>query len=199
MTRTKSFATVAMLVAACLTLSQCGGSKPPAPPRDMNFKRFQPIMLNVGKIDIIEEYRSPMREPYVEHLLPVTPTEAMRKWTEDRLRVAGMDKTLQVIIKEASVTSSALPKPEGMKGMVSLGNDRRYDAKLTVEMRVYGDGAMSEASIEVSADQMVTIPESASLAERDAAFRRMIFDMMETMNATLEKNIYQYFGNHIVY
>jgi hypothetical protein len=27
----------------------------------------------------------------------------------------------------------------------------------------------------------------------------MIFDLMETMNATLEKNIYQYFGNQIVY
>jgi hypothetical protein len=189
-----------LLLALAVCLSGCGGSSAPKGiPRDMNFKRYQPIMMNVGKIDIFEDYQSPRREPYVEHLLPITPAEAMKKWVDDRLRVAGMDKALHVIIKDASVISSPLPKPDGVSGLVSLGNDRRYDAKLTVDMRIYGSGAMSEASIEVTATRSITIPESASVNERRATFHHMIFELMESMNAALEKNMFQYFGNHIVF
>ncbi len=190
--------TAALLTCAALTLANCG-SKPAPIPREVNFKRYQPIMLNVGKIDFIEEYKSPMRDPNVDHLMPVTPTEAMKKWTDDRLRVAGMNKALQVIVKDASVIATPLPKPGGLQGVVSMGNDRKYDAILNVEMRIYGDGAMSEASIEVTATQSITISETATLNERDAMYRRMVFNLMETINAQLEKNMFQYFGNYIVF
>jgi hypothetical protein len=194
----RRFATT-LLAMAVLLLTACSSGAPPAAPKSIGFKRYQPIMMNVSKIDVLEEYRAPMRNPNVEHLLPVSPAEAMQTWVKDRLRVASTEKSMQVIIKDASVISTPLPKPEGVAGIVNLGNDRRYDARLNVEMRIYGDGAMSEASIEVSATRTINVNERVSVHEREAIFRRMIFYLMETMNAALEKNMFQYFGNHIIF
>lgn len=190
-------------LAACMTallalvVTSCS-NPPPAIPRDMNFKRYQPMMMDVGRIEFFEDYQSPRREPYVEHLLPITPTEAMKKWVEDRLRVAGTNKALHVIVKDASVVSTPVYE-ESAADALTLGKTRRYDAKLSVEMRIYGEGAMSEASIQTTATRSITIPESASLHEREQRFRRMIFELMETMNAALEQYTHQYFGSYMVY
>jgi hypothetical protein len=179
-----------------MILAACQPVNPPAPP-PLSFTRYQPIYLNVAKIDIIEEYKSPMQPPNVEHLLPTSPTEAMRIWVRDRLRATGNAKTLQITIKDASVIATPLPQPGGIEGFFTNSQDKRYDAKLDVEMRIYGGEAMSEASIEAVATRSITVAVKASVAERQAIFRRMIADLMESENAELEKNIYQYFGNSI--
>ncbi len=162
--------------------------------------RYQPIYLDVANIEFVEEYKSPMRSPYVEHLIPYSPSEAMHIWVKDRLRTVGLDKTLQVIIKDASVIATELPKPDGITGFFTDSQDWRYDAKLDVEMRIYGEGAMSEASIDVSATQSTTISEKASALPSAKPFSAsMIADLMESANAELEKNMFKYFSKYISY
>ncbi|MDE3060969.1 MAG: hypothetical protein KGJ06_08150 [Pseudomonadota bacterium] len=187
-----------LLPALLLLITACQPS-PPAPPPEIGFTRFQPIYLDVAKIDIVDEYQSPMKSPNVEHLLPVSPAEAMHVWVRDRLRAVGTGRSLQVIIKDASVTVTALPKPGGMQGFFTVSQDKRYDGRLDVEMRIYNGGAMSEANIEATVTRSITMSERVSLAEREALFRRMIYDMMEEMNAEMEKQMYTYFGNYISY
>lgn len=186
------------ILAFTMLLAACVSTPPPAPPLD--FKRFQPIYLDVAKIDVVDEYKSPMRAPNVEHLVPISLSDAVHMWVADRLRAAGRDRSLQVIIKEGSIIATDLPKPTGLTGLMTISQDKQYNAKLTVEMRIYGPAsAMSEANVEATATRSITMPENASAATRDALFRRMIFDMMETMNAELEKNMFMYFGNYINY
>ena len=175
-----------------LTLLLCGCYNAPPPPPlpqalEINFRRYQPIYLNVTSIEIVDEYKSPMRAPNVEHLMPYSPAEAMHIWTRDRLRSVGADKTMQVIVKDASVVAVDLPKPGGVEGAITISQDKRYDAKLSIEMRIYGGGAMSEANIDVTATRSVTIPENASVAKREAVFRKLTYDLMDMMNAELEK------------
>lgn len=181
---------LAVLLAACST------SGPP-PGKEMSFTRYQPIHVDVENIQIIEEYKSPMRDPNVEHLLPVSPAEAMRIWVKDRIRAVGGTKTLEVIIKDASVVSTQLPGA-GVD-VFTNSRDRRYDARLAVEMRIYGGRAMSNVSIQVHANRYLAISEKASLAEREAIFRKMIADLMESINGQLEKNMFAYFKDYIVY
>ena len=166
-----------------------------SPKGDLNFTHYQPISLDVSNMDIVEDYKSPMHTPNVEHLMPISPAEAMRIWVKDRLRAVGFDKTLQVVIKDASVISTPLPLADG-----SESRNRKYDARLEVELRIYGSGrAMSEASITVAVTQSNNISESASLAERKAIYRQMIFDLMDSANAELEKQIFKYFTRYINY
>lgn len=175
---------------------------PPGLPRppELTFTRYQPIYLDVANIDIVEEYKSPMRDPYIEHKLPISPVEGMRSWVQDRLRASGAEKSLQIIIKDASVTSSEMPLPEGEEPSMLYENMmRRYVAKIDVDLRVYGSGAMSEAHINVIATQIMTMDERTTIEERKYRFQRMMHDLMELANAELEKQIFKHFVRYIMY
>jgi len=180
----------AFLVFVILLLAGC--SSEPVEYQPLTFTRYQPIYIAVSSIEIVEEYKSPMRPPYIEHLIPYSPAEAMRIWTRDRLRTAGGSKTMQIIIRQGDVTTTDIKS-----GGLSLGSNRRYDARLEVEIRIYGQGVISEASAYVNATRNMTLPGSAADATRNRAFRKLIADMMEEVNAEMERNLFQYMGNYI--
>lgn len=186
------------LIVGMGTLAACTKNTVRFPP--LSFTRYHPIYLNVSNIEFVEEYKSPLGAPNVEHLMPYSPFEAIKIWTKDRIRAVGNDKFLQIIIKDGSVKEAPLSTPEGIKGLLTISQDRRYDAILDVELRIYGGNrAMSDANVHVIAKRSITMSEDASAYTRDAEFRRMIADMMMTMNAELEKNMYQHMGSYINY
>ena len=189
---------IIFLPALLLSLSGCEHPGPPLPP-ELSFTKYQPIYLDVGSIDFADEYQSPMAPPNVEHLIPYSPAEAFHIWIKDRLRAVGTNKSLQVIIKDASVLSTPIQQPD--TGLIpSVHNSNRYDSRLEVEMRIYSSNdAMSLASVHATATASITIDEKASLAERSTIFRKLISTLMENLNAEMERNIYQYFGNYINY
>lgn len=187
------------ILAGVLALGSCTQETPvDFPP--LTFVRYQPIYLNVSSIEFVNEYKSPMKSPYVEHLMPYSPEEAMRIWVKDRIRAVGSNKILQVIIKDGSVVASELHKDSSWEDFFTVDLDRRYDAKLDVELRIYGtESALSEASVHVKSDSSMTLSENASAWRQNAMYRQMIGQMMEKVNAELEKNIFTYMGNHINY
>lgn len=189
--------TLCILLCAALAAAGCQSEGPVESP-PLTFKRFQPIYMDVASIVYVDEYQSTFAPPNVEHLMPYSPAEAMRIWVKDRIRAVGGSKTLQVIIKDGSVVEVPLRKDSKTEDLFALNRDKRYDAKLSVEMRVYGDeSAISESSVSVSASRSITIPENASASKRDFLYRQMITQLMETVNAELEKNIFQYMANNV--
>jgi hypothetical protein len=180
-------------------LASCRSSQPvDFPP--LTFKKYAPIYLNVASIQVIDEYKSPQQEPYVEHLLPYSPEDAMRIWVKDRIRAVGLDNTLHVIIKDGSVKATTKKAENSFSQFLTIDQNRSYDMKLEVEMRIYdGVNALSKASVRAKATRMRTMPRDASVMERNAQFRAMIADLMESLNAELEKNIFMHMGNYISY
>jgi hypothetical protein len=178
------------LIAACAT---------PAPqaPQEISFSQYPVMNVDVGNIEVIEAYNPPLAPPNIEHLMPYSPAAAMKIWVKDRLRATGSDKLMQVTIVDASVTESKLPKTKGIQGLFTNDQDRRYDGRLEVEVRIYGNAALSEADTSVTVTRSITIPENASVNSRRAAYMQMVKDMMEMMNAKLEKNMLGYMGNYI--
>ncbi len=187
-----------LILFGALVLSACQSSSP-VDYKPLSFTHYQPIYMAVSNIEQVQEYKSTMRPPYVEHLLPYSPAEAMDIWVKERLRPVGGNQRVQLIIKDGSVMAYDLPKQPGFKGFITNEQDKRYEAKLEVEMRVYGEGAMSEASINVSAARSITVPEKASARERNVIYRKLIADLMESVNAEMEKNMYMYLSNYISY
>jgi hypothetical protein len=183
------FASALLLVSACETQVPAGPS--------LNFKRYQPIYMNVATIEVVEDYKSPNRAPNVEHLMPYSPADAVHIWVKDRLRATAQDKKLEVIIKDASVIDSTPPEPDGFAGVFSIGQTHNYKARLEIEFRIYGAAALSEASINVVATRDLSMSGNASAATRNLYFREMIFDMMTVVNAELEKNIFEHLGSYV--
>jgi hypothetical protein len=192
--------TYPLAVLAALALTSCANPPEVARVAAPSFAQSTPFSLDVADVQIVEEYQSPLRAPNAEQLFPTTPAEAMKSWVHDRIRAAGTDGQLSVIIKNAAVIETTLPKTQGLKGTFTNDQEARYDATLTVEMRVYKrGGAMSDASLSVTATRSQTVPEKASAYERDRIFNQILTDLMTSINAELEKNIQQYFGAVLVY
>lgn len=189
---------VALLFCA-LALSSCGDEGPvDFPP--LTFVRYQPIYFNVASIEIVNEYKSPMRSPNVEHLMPYSPEDAMRIWVKDRMRAMGADKVMQIVIKDASVVAVEIHKDNSIEDFFTIDQDRRYDAKLDVEFRIYGNSsALSEANMHLKVQKSITMSENVSQWRRNLLFRQMIGELMENANAELEKNIYTYFPGYVNY
>lgn len=186
------------LFALLFLLTACGEVNPPSYPAP-SYRQYQPIYMKVSSIEVVEEYRQPMRLPNVEHLMPYSPADAMQIWAKQRLKASGGSRTMQVIIKDASVVQKDLPTKGGISGLLTVEQDKQYDARLEVEMRIYGDAALSEASVNVVANRMMTMSESASVADREVKFQQLLKDMMQTTNAELEKNIHQYLNAYVDY
>ncbi len=178
-------------------VAACSSPTPPINQQPINFSQYAPINVDVARIDLIEEYKSPFAAPNVEHLMPYSPADAMALWVKDRLHATGHDKILQVTIKDAAVKSTDLPKTKGLTGLFTNDQDKRYDGRLEVEMRIYGDQPMSLADTSVVITRSITIPENASVNYRKSAYLQMVQDMMKMLNDKLESNMRSYMGNFI--
>ena len=189
---------VVLMLAALSLVSACSTPKPVSTP-ELNFTQQPVIKLDVTKIEVIEAYKSPFASPNVEHLMPYSPADAMQIWIKDRLRATGSDKMLQITIVDAPVIAKDLPKTKGITGLFTVDQDKEYNARLEVEMRVYGTEALSEATTSVSVTRSISIPENASADSRKSAYTLMIQDMMKTINEKLEQNIRSYLGKYIQY
>ena len=187
-----------LLLCFVFLLAACQPTATSNPSQVLSFTRYQPIFLNVATIEVVDEYQPPGLPPNIEHLMPYAPSEAMHIWVKDRLRAAGLNHSMQVIIKDGSVVAKNLPTPGGVQGLFTLSQNRQYDARLAVEMRIYGEGrAMSEASIQAVVTRSVTVREDISPADREKVLRRLTWQLMEAMNAQLEKTMFEYFGPYI--
>lgn len=172
--------------------------KPPVELPPLSFKQYLPIHMAVADIQVVEEYKSPQQLPNVDHLIPYSPTEAMQIWAEQRLRAVGSQNKLEIIVKEGSVKVYQLPSEQHWSSLFTGMPDKRYEAVLDVEVRVYEpNAAMSNASVRVNAKRSIIINDSATVLERDAAFRQLINELMTMINAQLEKNMFQYMANYI--
>jgi len=180
-----------------LGLAACSSSAPVPNTQPLSFTQYPPINIDVARIDMIEEYKSPFSAPNVEHLMPYTPADSIILWVKDRVHATGHDKILQVTIKDASVKSIDLPKTQGLTGLFTNDQDKKYDGRIEVEMRIYGDQPMSVANTSVVITRSITIPENASPNTRKAAYTQMVQDMMKMMNDKLESNMRSYMGNFI--
>ncbi|MDX1975530.1 MAG: hypothetical protein SFT92_07640 [Rickettsiales bacterium] len=164
-----------------------------------SFRQYQPIHMAVSSIEFVEEYKSPMRDPYVEHLMPFSPADAMRIWVRDRMHAVGGEKTMRIIIKEGSVKEKSSSNPLTMMNVFGNSSDSKYEAKLEVELRIYGESPIAESTVTVNALRKAETRERDSAASRDEAYKRMITELMNTANAELEKSIYQSLSSYISY
>lgn len=157
------------------------------------------IYLDVASINVQNESEPKLSAPYVGHLSPVTPELAMQNLVNDRLKASGRNKNLVALIKKAEIIEEKLPVTQGFEDLFKNEQEAKYTATAVLELRIYGDRAVSLASTEIRANRFMTLAENASLQERDAMLYNLTRALTEDLNAEMDKNIQQYFANFVHY
>ncbi len=160
--------------------------------QDISYEHFGQFDLDVAEIDIVNEYRPPLRSPNVEHLFPMSPGRAAVRWAKDRLRPVGNVRKASFIVRHASVIETQLSLEEGVRGAITTEQAHRYEARLSIIIEIRSETRGKEAYVEAEAIRVRTLPENSTINERLGMFHAMTQELMADANVQLERNIRQY-------
>lgn len=172
-----------------LVLAGC--TTPPPAPRypELTFTHLPPIRLDAARLEIVDGFKSPFALPNVEHLMPVSPAAAMRRWAQDRLLPVGSGGQIVFTVADAAVIETPLAATPGLRGAVTKDQSERYDARLEVLITVDGGDNRRRGEVTAEAMRSRTVPEGISLNEREKIWFQMTEDLVTNMNGELEAAI----------
>ena len=179
-------------------LAGCEAAPAGYTPQPISFAATAPMRVDVAEIRVVENYQSSMHAPNVEYEFATPPAAALKQWAKQRLVAAGPTGVLEVSIDDASVKEVPLPKTEGIKGIFTDDQDARYDARMSITMRLYnGENAMSVASADVVVERSRSIHEKATIDERERMFDMMTREMIATFDQQATARLRQYFNKYL--
>ncbi len=196
MTSRKLGATLAALLA--LALAGCEVPSPEQKLPQLSYSHLAPYRLNVGRVEIASEYQSPMRDPHVEHVMPVSPEAAIKRWAQDRLRPVGTTGAVRVVIRDARVVEVPLQVDRGIGGLFKSEQAQRYDANVELVLQALDERNMPKNEIVARTQRSRTVTEGITLNQRDRIWFDLVDDMMKDLSAQLDSLIPQYFNEYIV-
>lgn len=180
---------VLLAALAALFLSACQSTPPRPPARPVSFAAFAPIVLNAAAIDVVDARRAGGASA-MDGRIPVPPAEAVRRWAAERLQAGGRQGRVRVVIKDATITETQLPRTGGVQGFFTNQQAQRYDGRIEVEVtgEVPGETAF-RGFTRAAVTQSTTVPENITLADRESALQEMTRRMAEDLNARLDAGI----------
>lgn len=158
-----------------------------------------PYRINVASIEVIDRYEPPFTSPNVEHHFAEPPARLAQRWANTRLIPTGQgtERTGRFTIDIASVIDVDLPKEGGLTGLFTKQQDRRYDARLAVSLEIITFGGVSESKITASATATQTMPEKASLEDRDAVFLQLSRNLIVSLEQEFDKLMPMYLSAYL--
>jgi len=169
----------------------CEQVPPPPELPDITFAHLAPYQLAVGELQIESRFSSPMTPPHAEHKVPQSPETVLRRWADDRLKVTpGQTQAFaRFIILDATVTEHALATDGTLKAVFTNEQELRYQAvaEASLEIRGMAGNFLGNATARVT--RSITIPENATLNERDQALFDLVDRMMQNFNTEMDENI----------
>lgn len=184
-----------ILSAAAVALSACNSPPSRGPFPELTYTHLADINLDVATIEIVEAYQAPGTEPNVEHLFPVTPAQAARRWAEDRLVAVGIDGFARFIILDASAIESRNVAPPA--GSTLEGAQDRYDMRLAVRIEIVKANGSRQAFVAAEATLVDHVEPGTTLNERERAWFNDVEILMRALNTQLEDTIAQNFGPYL--
>ena len=163
------------------------------------FRHTEPLIMAITSKAVIEEYVPPLKDPNVEHYFPIPPTQFVRNWVRDRIRVMGGLHKLRLRIIDASVVRQPLEVTKGWRAIFVNDQSDKYTAKFTIRLEIQDNQSSNVVSwIEAKSTYSKTVPESASINERDQAYLELTEAAMAALDLELEQQIMSHFSPYLI-
>ncbi len=186
------------LAAIAVTLLALGACQTPAPPQtarpELTYAHRQPIVLDVARIELRENYAPQVGEGHVEAQAPLPPLDALRDWTAARLHAGGGTGAARLTIDEASLVREDVPTQGGVRGLLSDEVAERYRGTLRVRLDILDDAGNRLAEVTAEARRSREVLENISVREREEALYEMTAAMIEDLDTKLDALIADYLG-----
>ncbi|MBY0430695.1 MAG: hypothetical protein K2Q10_05820, partial [Rhodospirillales bacterium] len=188
------FRRLALVVLALVALAGCHTTPPQQRLPTLSFSQFRPYRLNVGQIEVVSEFQAPLRDPHIEHVVPLPPEEAAKRWVQERLQPMGTHGFARFIIRDARFVERPLQVDKGIKGLFKTEQEARYEAGLDVVVQILDDRHMPLADVQAKASRSRTLTEGTTLNQRDRVWYEMSESLIMEINTQLDSLLPQYLG-----
>lgn len=184
-----------MLSAGLLALLAGCAAPPPHPTYpELHFTAAPPIRLDVGGVDVRDDYQPPMHAPNVDHLFPVPPMRAAETWAHDRLQATGATGRAVFILRNASVIANELPTKQGLTGTFTTQPAQRYDLTLQATVEIVDANGLPVRTANVTVTRSQSVLQGITPNQRDQAWYDMTTAAMADFDRQMETEIRNNFG-----
>jgi hypothetical protein len=172
-------------------LSACNTPPTRAPFPKLTYAHLPPYRLAVARVEIVEQYRSPMVPPNVEQNFPDSPSATAEQWGRDRLQaVGGTARAVYTVLRgDATETHLAGDQGSGLFGDFTIPQSERYDLNIAVRLQIIDPSGRVTATVNASATRSRTVAADATLNDRERVWFDMTEQAMNDLNASLDKGI----------
>lgn len=186
---------ISMIVVGAVGACETTVTRPVIP--ELSFKHLPSLSFAVGRIEIVEKFRSPLRPPNVEHLFPTPIAAALRRWSDDRLKASGGANVMRIIVEDASAIVEELETNKDLEALFTTEQAERIDARLLVRIEISDENGAVLAFTSTEAVRSRTTPENVSLNERDQTYNDLTKVLMNDFNTSQEQGIRRYFDTFL--
>jgi hypothetical protein len=179
----------AVIALAFLLLAGCEAAVAPQRFSEITFEHLSPIRLDVATITYAPRYRAPAAAPHVGHDFPTPPVVAAERWIKDRLVAVGASGAATVTIHRATATETRLKIKKGVTGAFTTDQAWRYDGLIEMSIKAVDLNRQRSATATASARQSHTVPEDASLDEREAVWFGLVEKLMRRFDSAFDAQI----------
>ncbi len=158
----------------------------------LNFQYDEPYLIDVAALEIVDQYKSPFSDPYVEHLSPITPAQAVREWVGVRFRPVGAEGRLRVTVTNASIVGKSLDTDKDFKALFISEQGAELTGTLSVTIEVLTAQEVSLAHVLAYSAASKTLAEDASLMDRDYAMFSVTKSLVKAFDVEVSRQIDQY-------
>ena len=180
-------------ICAVLVVALAGCQTTPPPPRfpELTYAQLGVMKLDAERIEVATEYQAPLRAPNIDHLFPIPPERAMRRWAQDRLAASGTPgRYARFVITDAKVTETNLPRTTGLTGAFTKDQSQRYDLSMSAAVEIREDrGNFRSGYVTASTSRSRTVREDISVNDREKVWFEMLEQAMNELNAELDRQI----------
>ena len=125
------------------------------------------IRLGVDSLDIITDYVSPQKSPYIDHKITPSPAVQLSQWATQTLKPADDQGNALLTIMKASMTEKEIEAEEGLKALFT--NQQRLLVNVDLEgiLSFHHPDGRKSATLTIVASSEKSIADNTTPAEAD--------------------------------
>ncbi len=187
---------VVMLFPSCAYVENVVGEDEVAS-YDIDYELYPSTALNVKALEITNSYKSPMREPNIEHYFPVSIFSALENMFRIKLLALGDKEIFKITVERASVVSEPLPVDVGFLGNFKKEPVERLVADVVVRFSLVNEKnpnvVLSYADIKTQRTKLIY--ESATDEDLTRAYLELTQELVGDVNKGLRSTVRKYFSS----
>ena len=153
---------------------------------------FDNTQLNIFSFNAAEKeikitYESSFDDPFIEHVMKVSPGKRALSWLENNINNFGTMNLILVDIQQASIVRKEIITEIKVAGVIKKQDEYLYELNFIVLFNLLNDDKKILATSNAEVIRTTTSSKFISLNERDLILNKLIYDSLEDLsNQSLE-------------